>query len=149
MHHEVAENALNQAGVPATFLRPSGFAYNILQWTGALRSEGDVRAPFADTALPLIHTRDIAEAAAVVLTEPSHEGKAYLLTGPEALTPAQQTGIVADALGLTATYEELSVEEAGGALRDLGHLPEMLVPSVLEVLGPTPPRCPSRPPSRS
>jgi uncharacterized protein YbjT (DUF2867 family) len=136
MHHEVAEKALTEAGVPTTFLRPSDFAYNILQWTGALRSEGIVRAPFAGTALPLIDPRDIAEAAAVVLTEPGHEGKAYTLTGPEALTPARQTALVADALGLKVTYEELTSEQAAEALRSMGHLPDMLVPSVLEVLGP-------------
>ncbi|MGW3247457.1 hypothetical protein [Streptomyces sp. NPDC001070] len=44
--------------------------------------------------------------------------------------------MVADARGLTAGHEELSVEEAGKILRSMGHLPEMLVPSVLEVLGP-------------
>ncbi|MFE0511341.1 SDR family oxidoreductase [Streptomyces sp. NPDC058964] len=136
MHHEVAEKALTDAGVPATFLRPSGFDYNILQWTGALRSQGVVRAPFADAALPLIHPRDIADAAAIVLTEPGHDGKAYILTGPEALTPARQTTLIADALGIPTRYEELSTEEAAEVLRGMGHLPEMLVPSVLEVLGP-------------
>ena len=136
MHHEVAEKALTEAGVPTTFLRPSGFAYNILQWSGDLRSEGVVRAPFADAALPLIHPRDIAEAAAVVLTEPGHEGRAHTLTGPEALTTAQQTATVADVLGLDARYEELTTEEAARTLTALGHLPAMLAPSVLEVLGP-------------
>jgi len=136
MHHEVAERALTEAGVPATFLRPSGFAYNITQWTGTLRSEGVVRAPFAGTALPLIHTRDIAAAAAAVLTEPGHQGRTYTLTGPEALTTAQQTAIIADVLGIEARYQEITRDQAAEALTSLGHLPAMLVPSVLEVLGP-------------
>ena len=59
VHHEVAEKSLIEAGVPSTFLRSSGFAYNFLQWTCALRSQGVVRAPFANTALPLIHPHDI------------------------------------------------------------------------------------------
>lgn len=136
MHHETAEKALTEAGVPATFLRPAGFAYNILQWTGALRSEGVVRAPFAKTALPLIDPRDIASAAAAVLTSPDHAGKAYTLTGPDALTTAQQTAIAADVLGIQARYEELTHEQATETLTRIGHLPPMLVPSVLEVLGP-------------
>lgn len=136
MHHEVAERALTEAGVPATFLRPAGFASNILQWTGALRSEGVVRAPFAGTALPLIHPRDIAEAAAAVLTGPGHEGRAYTLTGPEALTTGRQTAVLSEVLGISACYEELSVERAAEVLGALGHLPEAMVPSVLEVLGP-------------
>ncbi|MCX5317653.1 hypothetical protein [Streptomyces sp. NBC_00154] len=39
-------------------------------------------------------------------------------------------------LGLEARYEEIGVEQAAEALRGAGHLPDMLVPSVLEVLGP-------------
>lgn len=69
-------------------------------------------------------------------TEPGHNGKAYALIGPEALTTARQTGIVTDAVGLEARYEEIGVEQAAETLRGAGHLPDMLVPSVLEVLGP-------------
>ncbi|WP_329185206.1 hypothetical protein [Actinacidiphila glaucinigra] len=71
-----------------------------------------------------------------MLTEPGHEGKAYILTGPEALTPARQTALVADVLGIPARYEELSTEEAAEVPRGMGHLHEMPVPSLLEVLGP-------------
>jgi hypothetical protein len=47
-----------------------------------------------------------------------------------------QTATVADVLRIPATYQEMSVTEAADALTRLGHLPALLVPSVLEVLGP-------------
>ena len=136
VHHEVAEKSLIEAGVPCTFLRSSGFACNFLQWTCALRSQGVVRAPFANTALPLIHPHDIAAAASVVLTEPGHQGKAYTLTGPDALTTAQQTAIAADVLGIEARYEEISAAQATQILTNMSRLPERLAPQLLEVLGP-------------
>jgi uncharacterized protein YbjT (DUF2867 family) len=38
------------------------------------------------TRVSYIDTRDVAAVAARVLTSPGHQGKAYALTGPEALS---------------------------------------------------------------
>ncbi|MEV8099043.1 hypothetical protein [Kitasatospora sp. NPDC085879] len=43
---------------------------------------------------------------------------------------------VARVLGLQVRFEELTGDRTAEALRGIGHLPEMLVPSVLEALGP-------------
>ena len=72
----------------------------------------------------------------MVLTEPGHQGKAYTLTGPDALTTAQQTAIAADVLGIEARYEEISAAQATQILTNMGRLPERLAPQLLEVLGP-------------
>ena len=39
-----------------------------------------------ETRVSYIDTRDVAAVAARVLTSPGHQGKAYALTGPEALS---------------------------------------------------------------
>ena len=51
-----------------------------------------------------VDTRDIALAAAVVLTETGHEGQAYDITGPEALTDAQIAEKLSAVLGKQITY---------------------------------------------
>jgi uncharacterized protein YbjT (DUF2867 family) len=62
-----------------------------------------------------VDTRDVARAAALALCEPApHAGKAYTLTGPEAVTFDDAAQILTRALGRTIRYVPASV--AGYAL---------------------------------
>ena len=56
--HRAGEQALTEAGVPSTFLRATGFDYNLIQWTSGI-GEGVVRAPFADLPLPKVDPADV------------------------------------------------------------------------------------------
>ena len=79
--HRAGERALANAGVPSTFLRAAGFDNNILMWTTALASEGIIRAPYPDVALPVVDPADIAAAAAAVLLSDTPIPQAYSITG--------------------------------------------------------------------
>jgi uncharacterized protein YbjT (DUF2867 family) len=50
------------------------------------------------------------------LTEDGHAGAKYVLTGPEAVTQADQARIIGEATGLPVTWEEASAEEIRGQL---------------------------------
>jgi hypothetical protein len=63
-------------------------------------------------AIAAIDPADIASVAATVLTAPGHEGAAHTLSGPEALTPADQIATLAHVLGEPLRYEEISAEQA-------------------------------------
>ena len=70
--------------------------------------------------------RDIAAVAARALTEDGHEGKAYVLTGPEALSYTEVAAKLSDATGREITYVAISPEQfRQGALA--AGLPEWLV----------------------
>jgi uncharacterized protein YbjT (DUF2867 family) len=58
------------------------------------------------------YTRDIAAVAAVTLTHSRHDGKKYVLTGPEALSYFDVARILSEAVGRPITYVPLSLEEA-------------------------------------
>jgi uncharacterized protein YbjT (DUF2867 family) len=68
--------------------------------------------PYPGAARSLIHERDIAAVAARVLTEPGHAGATYALTGPAALTQAEQIRILGAAAGVTVRVAAASHEEA-------------------------------------
>lgn len=95
-HHKV-EQYLIKLGAPSTFLRPSFFMQN-LSTTHAkdIRERDEVFVPAGHGKTSFVDVRDIGDVAAHVLTEDGHEGKAYELTGPEALTYEE----VADHLGM-------------------------------------------------
>ena len=105
------EQAIARSGAAWTFLRAGGFATNTLGWADDIRSRGVVRWVHGGAARSLIHERDIADVAARVLTDGGHDGARYVLTGPEAVTQADQARIIGEATGLPVTWEESPEEE--------------------------------------
>jgi uncharacterized protein YbjT (DUF2867 family) len=112
----LVERAIEDAGVSWTFLRPTGFAANTLMWSDQIRAGDVVRWPFGRAARALIDERDIAAVAARALTDESHAGARYLLSGPEVLTQEQQLAAIGTAIGRRLAWEELEPEDAVEAL---------------------------------
>ena len=106
------EAALRATGVAATFLRAGGFAANTLGWAPAIRAGGAVALPYPAAVRSPVHERDIAEAVATVLVDPSHAGTAYEITGPEQLTMRRQAETIGEALGRAVPVRRQSTAEA-------------------------------------
>ena len=68
---------------------------NALRWLPQLRAGDLVRAPFANVPIAAIDPADIAAVAATALGSDGHTSRAYELSGPAALLPAEQVGILA------------------------------------------------------
>ncbi|WP_438486721.1 SDR family oxidoreductase [Streptomyces sp. S186] len=116
-HHAAVERAVEESGLAATFVRPDEFANNILwKWGHSLRTEGVVRGPYAGARRVLIHEADVADVAVAALLEDGHEGQAYHLTGPQALTQAEQAAALAAARGAPVAFEEISPDAARAEL---------------------------------
>jgi uncharacterized protein YbjT (DUF2867 family) len=101
------EEAVRQSASEWTFLRAGGFATNTLSWADQIRSTGVVRWAYGQAARSLIHERDIADVAVRVLTDDKHAGATYVLTGPEAVTQADQVRIIGEVTGLPVRWEEV------------------------------------------
>lgn len=69
----------------------------------------------------VVHEADIAGVAAAALTTDGHGGKAYQLTGPEALAPAERTRLLADATGESIEFVQLSEDAERERLRSYGY----------------------------
>jgi len=110
-HYEV-ERALQESGIAWTILRPHVFMQNFLEIALTIAREGRIRAASGDGKIPFIDARDIAAVAAVALTMPGHEGKKYVLTGPEALSYGDVARIIGKAIGRPVEYAAESLEEA-------------------------------------
>lgn len=97
--HQQRERLVRATGIPATFVRPGGFMTNSFAWLPTLRAGDFVLDVLGPGRVASIDPVDIAAVAALALTEDGHTGQAYALTGEQALTTAEQVGILADALG--------------------------------------------------
>ncbi|MEV0634278.1 SDR family oxidoreductase [Streptomyces sp. NPDC050619] len=106
------ERLLRASGLVWTFLRPRAFMSNTLGWARSVRQSGVVRAPHGDAENATVDPRDLADAAVRVLTDPvAHEGRAYPLTGPEAVSPVRQTEILAELLEQPLEFVELTEDQ--------------------------------------
>lgn len=115
------------SGIPYTLLRPNGFMQNWVNFYAAQLKAGAYAAPHGTAGISVVDVRDIAEAAATVLLAPAaHAGRAYTLTGGEALSTAEQVAAIARATGRAIRYEDIPEAQAEAQLRVWG-LPEVMV----------------------
>lgn len=121
--HRAGEQRLEASGIPFVLLRPASFASNALYWAGSIKDQGTVYGALGDAAIPVIDPEDIAEAAATVLTTPGHEGKAYELSGPEALTTAQQVDAIGRVVGRELKFVNVPDDAARQAMLGMGMSP--------------------------
>jgi uncharacterized protein YbjT (DUF2867 family) len=131
-HHD-GEQRITATGVPATFLRPSSFASNARGWVTTLRATGKAFGAFGSAALPVIHPDDIADVAVAALTQPGHAGKAYELTGPEALTCAEQVAILGEIAGRRFEYVNVEDEAAVRGMLDAG-MPKVMADAMIHLV---------------
>ncbi|WP_199440940.1 SDR family oxidoreductase [Umezawaea beigongshangensis] len=127
------EDVLRESGVDWTVLRPGGFASNALWWAESVRAQRVVAAPFGDVGVPILDPADIADVAAACLLDDRHSGGVYELTGPEVITPRQQTQAIAAALGSPVRFRELTREEAKAGMSLA--MPAELADDTLDILG--------------
>ncbi|WP_426755351.1 SDR family oxidoreductase [Myxococcus sp. Y35] len=132
-HLRAVEDAVRATSARWTILRPGGFASNALAWAASVRAERSIAAPFADVALPIVDPADIAAVADRALREDGHDSKVYVLTGPTAISPRQQTAVIAEALGAPLRFVEWSREEARSMM--LRFMPEPVADGTLDILG--------------
>jgi uncharacterized protein YbjT (DUF2867 family) len=129
----VLEVEVKRSGLPWTILQPGGFDSNAFAWLSGVRASRTVAAPFGDVAIPLVDPDDIGEVAAVALRDERHAGRVYELTGPERITPRQQTAVLTAALGVTLTFVELTRARAAEAWR--AFMPPTVIETTLDAIG--------------
>jgi uncharacterized protein YbjT (DUF2867 family) len=115
-YHRDSEQAVNASAAAWTIVRPCSMQSNVTRWKDQLDSGEVIRAPFGDVAVAMIDPRDVAAVLAATLTEAGHAGQTYRVSGPEALTPADQVAIVAEVLERNLRFQAISDDEARDTL---------------------------------
>lgn len=109
--HHAIEQKLMERDADWTILRPGFFAQNFE--TAYLRDiveDSRLFVPAGDGLVTFVDVRDLALVAADALVDPaSHRGRAYTLTGPEALSFADAARLLTETCGRTIRYEPASL----------------------------------------
>jgi uncharacterized protein YbjT (DUF2867 family) len=98
------ENALREFGVPYTILRPGYYIQNDALLKGALTGPGIYPMPIGTAGICAVDIRDIAEVAAISLTQDGHEGQTYDLVGPALISGPGNAATWSKLLGREIKY---------------------------------------------
>ena len=129
--HRAGEEAIRDSGLGWTFLRPTAFMSNALNWAPMITADQVVHAPFAVGRAAVVDPADIAAVAAACLTHDGHDHRVYKLTGPEPLSPADQVAILSQVLNRDLRYAESDPADMLAQIVSYG-MPEELAHAVVE-----------------
>lgn len=108
-HHRI-EKRVAESGIEYTLLRASFFMQNL---SGVHRRDvierDEIFVPAGRGETSFVDARDVGEAGAVALTESGHAGRAYDLTGGEAMDYEAVADVFSDVLGRSITYPNPSL----------------------------------------
>ncbi|MFF1878667.1 SDR family oxidoreductase [Leifsonia sp. NPDC058230] len=109
--HAATERLLSDSSLPVTILRNNWYTENYLDQVDTAAQTGALVASVGDGRVASATRRDYAEAAAVVLTTPGHEGAVYELSGDVAWTFDDLAAAIGGILGREVDYRPVSPEE--------------------------------------
>jgi (4-alkanoyl-5-oxo-2,5-dihydrofuran-3-yl)methyl phosphate reductase len=131
--HRTAEARLRTSGLDWTILRAGGFSSNALGWAPSIKAQGAVFAATGEGKVTVIDPRDIAAVAVTALTQADHAGKLYELTGPQALSAAEQVAVIGTAIGRSLRFVDVGPDAARDGMLRAG-IPEPIASGMVEVM---------------
>jgi uncharacterized protein YbjT (DUF2867 family) len=110
-HHEV-DQMIMRSEIPATLLQPVSFMQNYLAHAESIQGENRFYEPLGSAHASLIDARDVAALAVTAMTQNDHEGKTYVITGPESLSNNDVADVFSQVLGRRIQYVDVSDKKA-------------------------------------
>lgn len=127
--HAQVEEHLRRLNISATVLRPNLYLQSLLAFADTI-AQGTLAAPIGTAAVSAIDTRDIADAAAAVLTSNDHDNETYTLTGPRAITHSEIADALSAATGSSIAFQDLPPEHFTASLEN--YVPQWQLEGLVE-----------------
>lgn len=109
--HRATEELVRESGIPATLLRNGWYTENHYREFVAARDGGVVSNSAGEGRIATAPRRDYAEAAAVVVSSPGHQGCAYELSGDTAWSFEEFAETARRVLGTPVRYEAITADD--------------------------------------
>lgn len=130
--HALIEAEIREAGFYWTFLHPHSFMQNFFFSSQSIRQAGTFYSQHGKGKYSPVDARDIARAAASILTTEGHEGKTYEITGPEAVSMKDVARTLELLLDREIRFIPISHEESRKYRKSQG-LPDWLARDLAEL----------------
>ena len=136
--HRQVEKIIEGSGIPYTFLCMNFFMQSFIDFIPQKIKEQDTfYLPAGDGKVSFVDVRDIAAVAVQALTNNNdgrYNGKAYNITGPEAISFGQAARILSGNVDRKISYVSISEEDARKGMKDTG-LDEWTINFFIELYG--------------
>jgi uncharacterized protein YbjT (DUF2867 family) len=141
--HRQAEKVIEESEIHFTFLRPNFFMQNfVTYYSHFIKTQGAFYVPAGDAKASFVDVRDIAAVVVQALSgsrsskngESKHIGKAYDITGGEALSYGEAAETLSKEIGKKVNYVNISDEDARKGMKDMG-ADEWTINSMTELFG--------------
>jgi NAD(P)H dehydrogenase (quinone) len=109
--HRRTERYLEESGVAWTLLRNQIYADGLPDQAVQIVRDGKLVTSTPDARVAYVTREDCAAAAAAVLATPGHDNKAYNITGPDAIGPAELVALASEISG--KKVELVALDEPG------------------------------------
>jgi uncharacterized protein YbjT (DUF2867 family) len=119
------ECAIGNSDIPFTFLRPNYFIQNDGQLMPMIAGTGLYPVPLGEAGVSAVDIRDVAEAAAISLTEKGHVGQTYDLVGPTVISGPSNAALWSKLMGKPIEYAGHDLERWEGQMR--GQMPSWTI----------------------
>ena len=131
--HRPVEKEIESSGMAWTFLRPNSFMQNVVTFMSeTIKAESAFYSASGDAKISHVDVRDIAAVAVKALTETTHAGQAYTLTGPDALTYDELANELSKVLGRSISHISLSPSDLKHGMLAEG-MPEVIAERMLDL----------------
>ena len=130
--HAAIEAHLDASGITSVVLQPSFLMSNLLAASESVRAMDTLMAPAGSAPISMVDPDDVAEVAAIALTEPDAAPDVVVLTGPEAISYPQVAAQLSTAVGRTIGYRDVPPDAMVQGLVAAG-VPETAATEVVRV----------------
>jgi uncharacterized protein YbjT (DUF2867 family) len=121
-----AEMTISTDALGITRLRPTFLMQNLLEFATSIAQQGLIAGPFRSIKWTWVDARDVAAVAVAALTDSSHAGKTYTVTGAESLSYQEVAERLSRILGKPIRFNDITTNEARGWLQGKGVQPVMI-----------------------
>jgi len=116
--HFKVEKYLKRVRAPYTFIRPNFFMQNLSTfYADDIKQRNEIFLPAGKGKTAFVDTRDIGAVIARTLSDDSHIGKAYTLTGSDSLDYYQVADVLSKELNRAITYRNPTVQQYADRLK--------------------------------
>jgi uncharacterized protein YbjT (DUF2867 family) len=132
--HREEEKIIEESGIPSTFLRPGSFMQNFVNFLGqTIKTQNAFYLPAGDGKVSFVDARDIAAISVRALTNGNQQyiGKAYAITGQEAISYRQAAEILSKEVGRRISYVDIPEEDARKGMKESA-MDDWVVDAIME-----------------
>ncbi len=123
--HGTIENHLIASGLDYIILRPHSFMQNMLMHLGSIKGQNSIYESMGTAKIPMIDTRDVAQASFDCLIRNNLNNNTYVITGPEAISYDDVANALSKATGRQINYIPVPSEAHNQGMKTAG-LPDWL-----------------------